>query len=76
MLSRIRAKVTVHRAERSGGSERVELGAVKSGGDDPEDNAFATATPYLKLEMTIDNPDAQGYFQPGRRYYLDVTPAD
>ena len=38
--------------------------------------AFFEATPTGSLEMTINNPAAFGFFRPGRKYWLDFTPAD
>lgn len=40
--------------------------------DDPEVNAFWTATPTGTIELGIDNPDA--HLQIGQRYYVDLSP--
>lgn len=40
----------------------------------PEDQRYAKATPWGKLELNVDNPNAA--FEPGKAYYLDITPAD
>lgn len=70
----MRAKFTVNSIETfSYGGQRAKLSAVYSG--TPEDNQFAKATPSGQLEITIDNPAAQGYLIPGKSYYLDFTPA-
>lgn len=42
--------------------------------DQPEDQRYAKATPVGKLTMTVDNPNVT--FEPGRAYYLDITPID
>ena len=42
----------------------------------PEDQKFSTATPSGSMEMTINNPSLEGFFEPGRHYYLDVIPVD
>lgn len=41
--------------------------------DAPEDQRFAKATPVGSLSMQVDNPDVT--FEPGKYYYLDITPA-
>jgi hypothetical protein len=40
----------------------------------PEDQRFAKATPSGSLTITVDNPALT--FEPGKAYYLDITPAD
>jgi hypothetical protein len=40
----------------------------------PEDQRFARATPSGSLTITVDNPNVT--FEPGRAYYLEITPAD
>jgi hypothetical protein len=40
--------------------------------DDPEVNAFWTATPSGTIDVYINNPDA--YLEIGQRYYVDFTP--
>lgn len=40
----------------------------------PEDQRYARATPQAKLTMTVDNPNV--VFQPGKNYYLDITPVE
>lgn len=40
----------------------------------PEDQRFAKATPVGKLTMNVDNPTV--VFEPGKSYYLDITPAE
>jgi hypothetical protein len=70
----IRAKMQVQQVVKTLYSETVKLTAVCGG--TPEDNSFSKATPCASMEMTIDNPDAQGKLVPGKNYYLDFTPAD
>jgi len=38
----------------------------------PENARFTKATPWGKLEMRVDNPEAR--FEVGQLYYLDFTP--
>ena len=40
----------------------------------PEDQRYASATPSGSLTIQVDNPAVT--FEPGKSYYLDVTPAD
>lgn len=39
----------------------------------PENKRFNKYTPFGKLEISITNPDAMGFLQPGKSYYLDFT---
>lgn len=41
-----------------------------------EDRRFSKATPSGTLEASISNENVFGFFQPGKCYYLTVTPAD
>lgn len=58
-----------------GRSESVKLVAVYGGSTNAEDNTFASATPGGSLELNVDNPSAQGFFKPGKKYYIDITEA-
>lgn len=40
----------------------------------PDDQRYAKATPTGKLTLTVDNPAVT--FEPGKPYYIDITPAD
>lgn len=72
---KIRAKFTCNSVERNNfGQEIVKLHAVYgSGGENAE---WAKATPSGTLQLTIDNPGAQGVIQPGQDFFIDLTPAD
>jgi hypothetical protein len=41
--------------------------------DSKEDNAFSQATPSGHVKMMIDNPEAKGFFVPGKDYFLDFS---
>ena len=41
-----------------------------------ENKRFSKATPNGSLEMTVDNPPAQAFFELGKTYYLDFTKAE
>ncbi|MBV9659127.1 MAG: hypothetical protein JO295_13595 [Verrucomicrobia bacterium] len=75
--STIRAKLKCHEVTKTADNqERVKLWAVYDPDPASENHSFAKATPSATLEITIDNPAAQGFFVPGRDYYLDFSPAD
>jgi hypothetical protein len=41
-----------------------------------ENKRYAKYTPSGFLEMTVDNPPAQEFFELGKTYYLDFTKAE
>lgn len=41
----------------------------------PEDVNFNTATPNAKFAVTINNPALLGAFEPGKHYYVEISPA-
>jgi hypothetical protein len=41
-----------------------------------ENKRFAQYTPSGQVEMTVDNPPAQEFFELGKAYYLDFSKAD
>lgn len=81
MPKTIRAKVSVASFSESkptttpGGYESISMYAVKSGGDNPEDNAYAEATPSCSISMSVTNPECFGFFKQGKKYYVDFTEA-
>ena len=75
----IRAKFRCDLVSKTAYYESVELCAVGPNNGEvlnSENASFAKATPNGSLKMTIDNPDAQGFFKPGKSYYLDFTEAN
>jgi len=58
----------------SGGFVGVTLQPVVEGSE--ENKQFWKNTPQGQLKMNITNPIAQGFFEPGKEYYLDITPAE
>lgn len=60
--------------EQAGGAQNIRLQAMYDN-TIPEDRAFNTATPMGELTAWINNPAVQGFFQPGKSYYLDISPA-
>ena len=74
MSNSIRAKFKCAAVTKyEGGSEGVELHAVTTG---PGNESWSKWTPSGTLKMSITNPDAQGMFQAGKSYYIDVSPTD
>lgn len=75
----IRAKfrctsVTNHEGHNDNKSETVKLCAA-NGPKDTANAQWSKWTPSGTLEMTINNPEAQGKFEPGKYYFLDISPA-
>jgi len=71
----MRAKFNCYSVMRiTGGGEQSVLQAVTDDGT-PENESFWNATPSGRLEISITNPAAQGFFSPGTAYYLDFTEA-
>ena len=70
----MRAKFQVESVKRTTWGREAVAYAVHSG--NAEDNQFAAATPAGKLEITVTNPAAMDFLEPGKSYYLDFTPAD
>lgn len=60
--------------DKVGDSETVQLSAVTSGSE--ENKQFAVLTPTATFNITIDNPNAQGMFEPGKEYFLEVYAAE
>lgn len=53
--------------------EEVELQAVYSSDPESPNYEWAQATPAGNLTMTISNPEAWGFFEPGAEYRLRIT---
>lgn len=81
MNTTMRAKFAVsHVVKHEGGSETVNFTAVSKSGGYPadgsdEDNTFAKWTPSAQCSIQITNPELQGKFEPGQKFYVDFTPA-
>lgn len=73
-MNQVKAKFRVTMVGRTDyGQQKVEAYPVYSGG--AENNSFAAATPSGRLELTVDNPAAQGFFQPGDEFYATFEKA-
>jgi hypothetical protein len=78
-VGRVRAKFKVSSIETYGGLSKVyKFQAV--GQDAPpegeEDARFHKYTPNGSMQMTVDNPAIDGFFEIGKSYYLDIAAAD
>lgn len=74
-----RAKFRCNAVEDYGHSKKVKLSVVYAlphEGPPTEDDRFTKATPSGELWMTVDNPAASCQFEPGKHYYVDISPAD
>jgi hypothetical protein len=71
----MRAKFNVSKVTKEYYGEEVSLHAVYANDRNEEDNQFSTATPSGQLMMVVSNPNAIGFFQEGKSYYLDFTEA-
>lgn len=76
MAGTVRAKFRVNsKSEVEGGHRTVYMTAVYSADPNHENRAFADATPSGNFNMTIKEAGPHGFFEVGREYYLDFTPA-
>lgn len=72
----MRAKFVCESVTNYGNWQKANLRAVYGGSSNAEDNQFSQATPHGTLEMTISNPAAFDFLEPGKAYYLDFTPVE
>jgi hypothetical protein len=78
---KMRAKMRIAEINRFEQSDRIKMVAVARSGSYPEDgsdedNTYAKFSPQGELTLTIANPALLGQFEPGKKFYLDFTPAD
>lgn len=69
-----RAKFSCTSVKKSPYGEEISLWALYS--NNKEDNQFAAATPSGTMSMMVSNPAVFGFFQEGKQYYLDISPAE
>lgn len=72
-MDSIKAKMKVQTVTLNGYSETTKLYCEYS--NTPEDNSFSKATPSGNMELVIDNPNAQGFLKPLKKYYITITEA-
>lgn len=56
-------------------SQRVRMSTQYDQELAQEDEAFAKSTPSGDMTFQVDNPALAGFFEPGKAYYIDITPA-
>lgn len=73
----MRAKYFCSKVEKVQDSLIAHLQGVKGSDveDDVANNQFNIAEPIGKLQIWIDNPNANDFFKKGKVYYLDITEA-
>lgn len=72
-MSKARCKFTVQSVTHHAyGGATVNLG-VQYDKDIPEDVAFTKATPSGTMSFQCDNPALEGFFKPGKAYYVDLV---
>jgi len=71
----MRAKYFCSEVEKVQESFIAHLAGVKGTDtdDDVENNQFNIAPPIGKLQIWIDNPNAEHFFKKGKEYYLDIS---
>lgn len=72
----MRAKFNCTKVVDTSYGQEVSLWAVYGGEKNSEDNQFSQATPSGQITMVVSNPNAKGFLQEGKQYYLDFTPAN
>lgn len=75
MPQRIRCKFVVEKVTRFQHNSEATLRAV-SDKSTPENEAFTKYTPGGSLVVMIDNPIAVAMLEPGKAFYLDLTPVE
>ena len=71
----MRAKYFCFSVEKMENSAIAHLNSVQGADadDDVDSNQFNLATPIGRLQIWIDNPNANGFFKQGNEYYLDIS---
>lgn len=71
----IRAKFRCNSITIAEGTKNASLSAVAGGSD--ENKSFSKYTPSANLQINISNETpASDFFEVGKEYYLDFTPAE
>jgi hypothetical protein len=74
----MRAKYFCSKVEKVQDSLIAHLHGVKGSDatDDVDNNQFNLSSPIGKLQIWIDNPNADQFFKKGKEYYLDISEVD
>jgi hypothetical protein len=41
-----------------------------------EPNSFSKYTPWGNMAFGLNQPNLAGFFEPGKKYYIDITPVE
>lgn len=77
IVAKMQAQTVIPAGARHGnpGTEELEMQAVY-GKDGSANKAWSKYTPSGSLSLKIDNPDAQGFFKPGKEYIVEIREAE
>lgn len=81
MTDMVRAKVYVREVAQQGyggkptPQQKITFAFVSGNDELSENHRFHKYTPSGELSMLVDNPAIDGFFTPGREFYVDFTPA-
>lgn len=73
MVGRVRGLMRVESALVTEYGRTIKMSAQYS--NNPEDNSYSEATPSATFEMHVSNKAAAEFFVPGKRFYVDFSPA-
>ena len=75
MVDKVRAKFRCCEIKNYGGTNTIYVFSAVSDQSTPENERFTRYTPSGKLELSVDNPAIDGFYEVGEFYYLDMTKA-
>lgn len=76
-MKTVRAKFEVYSSTNYGNGDKEIVAQAVMGNGSEENKSFAKYTPNGKLVMTIGSgTEAQDFFTPGKKFYLDFTEAE
>lgn len=78
-MSNVRAKFVCERCEKTTDASNnivVQVGMRPVYNDSEENKRWSKWTPSGQVQLTITNPDAEHWFERGKEYYVDFTPAN
>ena len=72
IVAKFKCESVAKPSESNGDTESISLSAVYG----PGNETWSKFTPSGSLSMSISNPAAQGKFQPGKSYLLNISEAE
>lgn len=77
MVDKARCKFRCTTVDPQGGdTQKVVLEAQYDQAMTQEDESFSKYTPSGRMEFHVQNPNLNGFFEPGKAYYIDVSPVE